>query len=315
MALRAKPIYLYLTAVPDRLTELVAAECAMLTGSAPNMHGMAISEQCVDVRRGAYLKSCSELLFEASSVSELCADIRSAGLHADEFRVSVVKKPRGLKVNSMELARDIGGAIGGRANLSEPRVTFLAVVTAEQIWFGRCLSTSDNMWLAHDRRPYVTSSSLPSRLARVLVNLMAGPGDRLLDPCCGTGTIVMSAAHSGIWSFGSDNNPRMVGATVKNLQHFGLTADVALGDARQISGQFDAVATDLPYGINLSKDKSQDAEILANLRTCAPKAAFIDLRDLTHPLNDLGYQIETVIPVPKLSIVRRIFIASVIDCQ
>ena len=64
----------------------------------------------------------------------------------------------------------------------------------------------------------------------------------------------------------------MVGATTKNLQHFGLTADVALGDARHVHRQFNAVATDLPYGINLPRDNSQDAEILANLRTCAPKA-------------------------------------------
>ena len=313
MVLQAKPTYFYLTAIPDRLDELVAAESITLTGSAPNMHGITLSAQCVDVRCSAYLKSCSELLFEASNLTELCAAIRSAGLHADEFRVSVVKKPRSLKVNSMELARDIGSAVGGSANLSHPKVTFLAVVTTERIWFGRLLSESDNIWLAHDQRPYMTSSSLPSRLARVLVNLMARPGDRLLDPCCGTGTIVMSAAHSGIRVVGYDNNPRMVGATTKNLQHFGLTADVALGDARQVSGAFDAVATDLPYGINLNKDELQDIEILANLRACAPKVALIDLRDLTKPLNDLGYQIEAVIPVPKLSIVRRIFIASVIE--
>ncbi len=309
--MRAKPTYLYLTAIPDRLTELVTAECIAMTGSAPNAHGIAISEHGVDVRRGAYLKSCSEVLFETASLTELQADIRSAGLHAEEFRVSIVKKPRSLKINSMELARDIGSAIGGNANLSNPQVTFLVVLTTEKIWFGRLLSESDNMWLAHNQRPYVTSSSLPARLARVLVNLVARPGDSLLDPCCGTGTIVMSAAHSGIRAVGYDTNLRMIGATTKNLQHFGLTADVALGDARQVHGQFDTIATDLPYGINLIKDNFQDAEILANLRTCAPKAAFIDLRDLSKPLNDLGYQIEAVFPVPKLSIVRRIFIASV----
>ena len=309
----AKPIYLYLTAIPDRLTELVAAECIAMTGSAPNAHGIAISEHRVDVSRGAYLKSCSEVLFETTSLTELQADIRAAGLHADEFRVSIVKKPRSLKVNSMELARDIGSIISGNANLSSPQVTFLVVLTAEKIWFGRLLSESDNMWLAHNQRPHVTSSSLPARLARVLVNLVARPGESLLDPCCGTGTIVMSAAHSGIRAVGYDTNLRMIGATTKNLQHFGLTADVTLGDARQVTGQFDAIATDLPYGINLVKDNSQDAEILANLRTCAPKAAFIDLRDLSNPLNDLGYQIEAVLPVPKLSIVRRIFITSVIE--
>ena len=213
----------------------------------------------------------------------------------------------------MTLARDIGDAIGGRANLRQPRTTFLTVVTAEKMWFGQLLSESDSAWLAYNQRPYVTSSSLPARLARVLVNLVAFPGNSLLDPCCGTGTIVMSAADSGIRAVGYDVNPRMVGATTKNLQHFGLSASVALGDARQIREQFDAIATDLPYGINLVKDNSQDIEILSNLRSCAPKAAFIDLRDLSKPLTDLGYQIEVVLPVPKLSIVRRIFITSVAE--
>lgn len=308
-----KPTYLYLTAVPDRLTELVAAECIALTGAAPDTHGIAISEHCVDVRRGAYLKSCCEILFETASLAGLRSHLRSADLYADEFRVSIVKKPKSLKVNAMELARDLGSAIGGRANLNNPKVTFLAVLTPEKIWFGRLLSESDNMWFAHNQRPYVTSSSLPARLACVLVNLVARPGDRLLDPCCGTGTIVLSAAHSGIRAVGYDLNPRMIGATTKNLQHFGLTADVALADAREVRGQFDAIATDLPYGINLTKDRSQDIEILANLRTCAPKAGFIDLRDLSKPLNDLGYRVEAVLPVPKLSIVRRIFITSVIE--
>ena len=311
MSLKAIPKYLYLTATPYGLAELVSAECLALTGAAPNTDGIAISDRCVDVRRGAYLKSCSEILFETTSLTELYANIRSVGLHADEFRVSVVKKPRNLKVNSMTLARDVGSAIGGSANLRQPRTTFLTVVTADKIWFGQLLSESDGVWLAHDQRPYVTSSSLPARLARVLVNLVAFPGDRLLDPCCGTGTIVMSAAHSGIHAVGYDVNPRMVGATTKNLQHFGLSADVALGDARQIDEQYDAVATDLPYGINLVRDSSQEIEILSNLRTCAPKAAFIDLRDISKTLTGLGYQIEAVLPVPKLSIVRRVFIVSV----
>ena len=97
MGSQAKPTYLYLTATPHGLTALVQAECIALTESAPNEHGIAISERCVDVARGAYLKSCSEVLFETTSLAELCTNIRAIGLHADEFRVSVVKKPRNLK--------------------------------------------------------------------------------------------------------------------------------------------------------------------------------------------------------------------------
>jgi len=302
--------YLYLTATPYQLTELVAAECVTLTAALPNEEGIAVSETCVDVRRGAYLKSCTELIFEATSLAELCANIRSADLHADAFRVSIVKKPRRLNVRSIELARKIGSVIGGKPDLTHPRVVFLTVVTAEKIWFGRLLSESDGMWLTHNQRPHVTSSSLPARLARVLVNLVAAPGDNLLDPCCGTGTVVLSAAHSGIRVVGYDINPRMVGATIKNLQHYGLEAEVRLGDARQISEKFDAITTDLPYGISLVKDTFQEAEILANLRTVAPKAAFVDIRDLSKPLGDLGYRIEAIIPVPKQTLVRRIFITT-----
>ena len=301
--------YLYLMAIPSQLTELASAESVALTGAAPDADGITVSGTCADVRRGAYVKSCTEILFETDSVSELYVNIRSADLYADDFRVSVVKKPRNMNVDSMALARQIGSIIGGKPNLSSPQVVFLTVITPEKIWFGRLLSESDGMWVAHDQRPHVTSSSLPSRLARAFVNLVASPGDHLLDPCCGTGTIVMSAAHCGIHASGYDINPRMVGATTKNLAHYRLIADVQLGDARMIQQRFDVVATDLPYGISLVKDTTATKEILTNLRSCAPKTGFIDIRDLSQPLADLGYQVETIIPVPKMRLVRRIFIA------
>lgn len=301
--------YLYLVAIPSQLTELASAESVALTGKAPNEYGITVSDTCVNVCRGAYLKSCIQVLFSASSIEELCADIKAADLYEDGFRVSVIKKPKSLKINSMALASQIGSLIDGKPNLSRPRVIFPTVITSEKIWFGRLLSESDGMWLMHDHRPHTTSSSLPARLARTLVNLVAAPGQHILDPCCGTGTIVMSAAHSGLVASGSDNNPRMIGATTKNLYHFGLTANIKLEDARTVTGQFDAVATDLPYGISLVKDMVATAEILAHLQTQAPKAAFIDIRDLSKPLNDVGYTVETVIPVPKQRIVRRIFIA------
>lgn len=302
--------YLYLIAIPFQLNELVSAESYALTGSVPDEHGITISDTCIDAKRGAYLKSCTEILFETTSIHELCTELRSADLYADDFRVSVVKRPRNLDLNSMALARKIGSFIDGKPNLSFPHVVFLTVVTSEKIWFGRVLSESDGIWQEFNLRPHVTSSSLPSRLALTLVNLIASPGEHLLDPCCGTGTIVMSAAHTGIRATGSDINRRMVGATTKNLQHFGLKADVRLEDARIIGGKFDAVATDLPYGISLVKDTVATTEILANLRTCSDKSGFIDTRDLSQQLKDLGYKVQKIIPVPKLRLIRRIFITS-----
>ena len=303
--------YFYLTAIPaDLEAEIINAECLALTGVDPNQHGLAISPRRVDVSRGAYVRCCAELLFEAGNISEICAQIRAAGLYADEFRVSVVKLPRNLKVNSLETAHHVGAEIGGIPDLDSPRVTFLTVITEEKVLFGKLLSESDGRWIVHNKRPHVTSSSLPARLARAIVNLTVSPGDRLLDPCCGTGTIILEAVQMGVKAVGYDVNVRMVVATQKNLKHYGLSAEVHLGDARLISGRFDAVITDFPYGIGLDRNMTLDREILVRIRQLAPRAVFVHTRDLSSELVDLGYCIEQVLPARKHTMVRKIFITS-----
>ena len=107
------PKYLYLTSVPNHEAELVNAECKVLTGHPPNAYGIAISEKCVDVTRGAYVKCCMEILFEDGGVSEVCAQIENSGLCAEGFRVSVVKRPRQLEANTIRSAHIVGGVIGG----------------------------------------------------------------------------------------------------------------------------------------------------------------------------------------------------------
>ena len=106
-------------------------------------------------------------------------------------------------------------------------------------------------------------------------------------------------------------------ATRKNLAHFGLSGAVAVADARQISPTtfghlFDAIVTDLPYGISLVKDEERDRQILANIRLLSPRATFVSARDLSRDLENLGYQIETIVQVPKHDrFVRQIFVTRI----
>lgn len=59
---------------------------------------------------------------------------------------------------------------------------------------------------------------LPPKLAQTLINLAnAQPGDTLLDPFCGTGTVLMEAHEMGISTIGSDISPDMVEATRVNM--------------------------------------------------------------------------------------------------
>ena len=71
-------------------------------------------------------------------------------------------------------------------------------------------------------RPYVTSGiSLSSRLARLLVNISGVSKDQvLLDPFCGSGTILGEALLKGVDCIGIDRNHGSVERTKENLAWF-----------------------------------------------------------------------------------------------
>lgn len=128
------------------------------------------------------------------------------------------------------------------------------------------------------RRPFWTSLATEPRLGRFMVNLSrAGPGDSLLDPCCGTGSILIEAALLGLQACGSDVSERYVGGAGLNLSALGLRGELRQMDATDLQGwgrRFDAVASDLPYGRTASihgvPRQRLYSEILASLARVLP---------------------------------------------
>jgi 23S rRNA G2445 N2-methylase RlmL len=92
----------------------------------------------------------------------------------------------------------------------------------------------------------------------------ATPG-RLLDPCCGSGTIAAEASAAGWRAWASDIDDQAVRAARANAPG----AAVEQADARQLpyqDGEFDAVAANLPFGRQFSVDSGRDAWQRAVLR-------------------------------------------------
>ena len=89
-----------------------------------------------------------------------------------------------------------------------------------------------------------------------MVNLtMVKPGEKLLDPFCGTGGILIEAGIIGSQVVGTDIDPKMVEGTIKNLQYCDVRDyEVYQADVRKLKLNYkvDAVATDPPYGISAS---------------------------------------------------------------
>ncbi len=301
-------MYLYLTARSESEIQLIEAECFTITGAVPDERGIALSESEADVSRAAYIKTCMKVVMRAADLSDLYDQLEKIGLSSEQFRVSVVKLPRRLKLDSQQVMHQVGARIAGNPDLSAPRTVFLVVATEKEIWLGEVLSESTGSWNEHSQKAHLYSSALPTRLARAMVNLVAAPGDRIIDPCCGSGTILIEAASIGVKSVGCDINPKLAVVSIENLRHFDLASLVLIADARNIEGTFDAVVTDLPYGRNCPTDEQLCREILQNMKNLAPKAAVVAGEDMNDLFSQMGHKVKRVIAVPKTSLIRHIHV-------
>ncbi|MBN2518080.1 MAG: RsmD family RNA methyltransferase [Candidatus Altiarchaeota archaeon] len=102
------------------------------------------------------------------------------------------------------------------------------------------------------KRPYFHPTALKPKLARLFVNLArVKEGDSILDPFCGSGSILLEAGLMGMRAYGLDMDLEKVWGCKENLRFFGANAEVKEGDATKIEKtfdeRFDAIVTDPPY--------------------------------------------------------------------
>lgn len=284
--------------------ELVAAECQNLTGGIPNERAVAVCERLDSVPRSAYLSLGVRCLAEAETLPGLVEQIRlvwcSPGVPLPEtFRIEFFRLGGADRPGKTESTLAAANAIPARPDLTAPQQRYALVVQPGKIWFGSILEEGKHPYRVHDGKPYRTSSSLLSRLARAVVNLVSPPARTILDPFCGVGSILLEAAALGLTAYGLDRNIKMVGMTRRNLAHFGYIGEAGLGDAGECTRKADAIVTDLPYGRLLEQDADRLLPILRNLTNLAPHAVYIAEEDITGMLAQAGYTAIRVMTIRK----------------
>jgi tRNA (guanine10-N2)-dimethyltransferase len=304
--------YLYSLVYTAEEKDVAEAEAWALLGTECHGRKLLLADACVDVARTAHIGMCVRQMACADSFETLVGTVAGLAVYAEGFRILVSKRGEAKRSGpgSDEVARRLADAIQGRPYLSAPRVLFACVGDEEGWHFGRVESQSDKRWVKHSAKPHSFSNSLPSRLARAMVNFVAEPGDTIVDPCCGAGTILIEAMSAGIAAVGLDANKQMASYARANLLHFGLPALVCAGDARHIVGRYDAVVTDLPYGWTSAPDAALHADILANLRRLAPRLSIVLGSDASAVITDAGWRIQRHATQPKGGLCRHIYVCA-----
>jgi tRNA (guanine10-N2)-dimethyltransferase len=167
--------------------------------------------------------------------------------------------------SQQEFEQLIGDMISGPVSLNNPETEYRAILSEDKCYFGRVLfSVNRSGYDARNpgKRDFFHPGVMMPRMARTLVNI-AGvqAGDRVLDPFCGTGGILIEAELLGAVAIGSDFDPLMVKGSRQNTAHSSLM----LADATQLPFQahsIDSVVTDLPYGQSVCIKKADTMDHL-----------------------------------------------------
>jgi len=218
------------------------------------------------IRRAAMTRVCNiELVYCNATTEEIFENVRSAPLQdflkkGETFAVRVRRiAENSPKLVGNELERELGAVLlsrtkGARVCLTDPDKTFFGVLSDTKFIFGLRLAEivpKPFVERRPRRRPFFHPSSMPAKLARCMVNLaQAKAGELVLDPFCGTASMLIEAGLIGCRVVGFDVQRRMIRGSLKNLVHYGVQPNgMGVADAKNLPvTKVDCIVTDPPYG-------------------------------------------------------------------
>jgi tRNA (guanine10-N2)-dimethyltransferase len=235
---------------------------------------------------------CLELFRCLANTKEIFKTARSASVEefiqkGESFAVRIRRvRESAPQLLGVELERKLGELILNRAkgvkvNLGAPQKTFFGILTDNKFVFGLKIAEISPKPFTERRprkRPFFHPSAMPPKLARCMVNL-AKPsiGDLVLDPFCGTASMLIEAGLVGCRVLGLDAKRHMIRGSLRNLLHYGVKPEgMIVADAlKSPTIKADCIVTDPPYGrsaTTLGRKTSQIIEdFLAAHQNCIEK--------------------------------------------
>jgi len=151
-------------------------------------------------------------------------------------------------------------------SLENPDVIVTLIKTETKSVIGMVDREKSVRWKSVNRRkrPYFHPVALESKLCRAMINLtMVREDNTILDPFCGTGSVLLEANNMKINAIGCDLSSKMCRGALANLRNsnsFVINCD-ALSLPLKLDS-IDAIVTDLPYGMAASSLKRRPKELL-----------------------------------------------------
>jgi predicted RNA methylase len=289
--------------------ELAEAELRALGGGYAPEPGIWISTVPIRWAACGYGSAGGRQLAAAASLDALREQLRALRLAAPRFSVESRRLPR-RQPGSMAAKLLVGDCVDGKVSVDDPHLRLMLIVSPSgyRVLTDTGADPGDADWLDARHKPNNYLVALPVRIAKAMLNLTARPGDTVLDPFCGSGTIPLLAAWAGHRTFGSDISAACVARAAENLAHFGREATLVCADARTATQAADCIVTNLPYGTYCHLAPGAMRAVLRNLGRLATRVTLVTSEALEDDLRAEGYQIAQVIPVESERFERFVYV-------
>lgn len=285
--------YFYSINYPVFEQNLCNMEINYLFGEVPSEKYL-FSDYYVEPSRSPFIKDMISIIYEEDSLEQIVKNIIQDKLSYDDFKVCYIKLENGDVDYKERLRsiREIGLVIIGQSEMHNPKV-MLGVTKVNGIWIVGEYERNNYEWHIHDKKPYSYSNSLSLRVSRALVNIAVKNNldCKLIDPCCGVGTVVIEALSMGINVKGYEINKSIAENAQKNLEFFGYENVITSGDMHNIQEKYDVAIIDLPYGVFTSTTLEEQTALMKTARRITNKLVIVTFEDMDEHIIEAGFDI------------------------
>ncbi|WP_227522063.1 TRM11 family SAM-dependent methyltransferase [Bacillus solitudinis] len=289
--------YLYTYSCHEDERSLSQLEMRSLFGSVSES---SIIESPIRIKpsRSPFIRERIDVIYKGKCLDDILRQCQGFQPIASTFKVIFVKNddlPKDEIVvfeERRKIERDIGLQIQGKVDLLKPKQLY-AIMKLKEGWvFGQYVK-GESIWLKHQRKPQNYSTALSTRVARAVVNIaVPNPkGRKVIDPCCGIGTVLIEALSMHIEIVGSDINPLAAIGARENIAYFDLYGEVMLKDIRNVIGDYDVAIIDMPYNLCSVLDPTEQLEMLQSARRFADKVVVVTIEPIDDLLKKSGFTI------------------------
>ena len=291
--------------------ELCNMEMRSIFGIEPNRKYL-FSEKSFDPSRSPFIKLRIKTIYIDKNLENIITYIKENKISYDDFKVSYIKSEDGdvSYEERLKATRDIGFVITGFPDIHNPKIE-LAITKVNDKWVFGELIKNDLKWHKHNDKPHSYSNAIPIRMARALVNIATADNRniRLIDPCCGVGTIVIEALDLGINVKGYEINKCIAFNARNNIEYFGYDRDIIIsGDMHNIVESFDVAIVDIPYGLYSPVTLEEQMDIIKTSRKIASRVVIITFENMDNIIISSGFKIIDKCYMKKGNIIRQISI-------